>query len=137
MLICWICLLFAGSYYQYQTSEIRFERTDNNQEEGIVIVSGRFDNPIWPLNDDDDTTVEEQGNLVNIPNPGLNNQPATNAKKIKNTNATGGYTAPSNVDYDGDNGSEMSYGFETRQEPVDRRQYIDSLVIGTFNHTII
>ena len=129
-------MLIICRYYQYQTSEVRFERTDNNQEEGIVIVSGRFDNPIWPLNDDD-TTVEEQGNLVNIPNPGLNNQSATNAKKIKNTNATGGYTAPSNVDNDGDNGSEMSYGFETRQEPVDRRQYMDSLVIGTFNHTII
>ena len=122
-------------YYQYRTSEVRFERTDNNREEGIVIVSGRFNNPIWPLNDGDDTSIEEQGNLVNLSTPGLNNQSATNAKKKKNTNETGGYMAPSNVD--GDNGSEMSYGFETREEPVDRQQYMDSLVIGTFNHTII
>ena len=125
-------------YYQYQTSEVRFERADNNQDEGIVIVSGRFDNPIWPLNDSD-TSGEEQSNLVSIPTPGLNNQSATNAKKKKDTNTTGGYKAPSNVDNyaDGDNGSEMSYGFETREEPVDRRQYMDSLVIGTFNNNTL
>ena len=73
---------------------------------------------------------------MSLPTPGLNNQSATNAKKTKDTNT---YITPCNVDYypDDDNGSEMSYGFETRQEPVDRQQYVDSLVIGTFKHTII
>ena len=114
-------------YYQYQTAEVRFE---NSQEEGIVIVPGRFSNPVWQFNDRNETTAEESS----VPTLTLNNQSATNTKKKKNTNVDGGPTvAPNNVDYnidynDDDTGS---YGFETRQEPVDKREYVDSLVIGT------
>ena len=104
----------------------------------IVIVSGRLDNRVRLFNDNSDGSGQEQSNVVSLPTPGLNNYSATNAKKKKDTNT---YKTPSNVDYypddDNYNGSEMSYGFETRQEPVDRQRYVDSLVIGTFKHTII
>ena len=125
-------------YYQYRTAEVRFERPENSpQEEGIVIVSGRFTNPVWQLNDTS-TDAEEESNTSSMPTPPLNNQFATNMKK-KITNESGNYTAPRNVERYGsnDNDSEMSYGFETREEPVTKQQYVDSLVIGTFGNSII
>lgn len=100
----------------------------------MVIVPGRFSNPVWQFNDHDETTAEESS----VPTLTLNNQSATNTRKKKNTNVDGGPVtfAPSNIDYnidyDDDDDGTGSYGFETRQEPVDRREYVDSLVIGTF-----
>lgn len=114
-------------YYQYHTAEVRFE---NNQEEGFVIVPGRFNNPVWQFNDGSGNEATEEES--NIPAPVLNNQSATNAKKKKNTNLDVACkaAAPNNVDYSDDDGAGF-YGFETRQEPVGRREYVDSLVIGT------
>lgn len=128
-----IISLIICRYFQYQTTEVRFERRDNNQDEGIVIVPGRFSNPIWRFNDGSVTSEEESS----VPIPPLNNQSATNStKKKKNTNVDGGdylAIAPINVEYSiKDDDGDGSYGFETRQEPVDMRQYVDSLVIGTF-----
>ena len=113
-------------YYQYQAAEVRFE---NNQGEGIVIVPGRVNNPVWQLRDHSESTTEESS----VPTLTLNNQSATNTKKKKNTNVDGGFVTfgPSNVDYNKDDDDTGSYGFETRQEPVDRREYVDSLVTGT------
>jgi len=130
---------FIHRYFQYQTAEVRFERRNNNQDEGIVVVPGRFNNPIWEFNDSNATSEEESG----VPDPPLNNQSATNiTKKKKNTNVDGvDYLAvvPSNVEYnvndgndDDDDDDEGSYGYETRQEPVDLKQYVDCLVIGTY-----
>ena len=130
-------------YYQYRTAEVRFERPENSsREEGIVIVSGRFANPVWQLNDTTINSEEESSSTSSVPTPPLNNHmhSAANMKNKKITNEFGGYsTAPRNVEcYGGnDNSSEMSFGFETREEPVNRRQYVDSLVIGTFGNSLI
>lgn len=103
-------------------------RFENNQEEGFVIVPGRFNNPVWQFNDSSGNEATEEES--NTPAPVLNNQSATNAKKKKNTNLEVMTAAPNNVDYNDDDGAGF-YGFETRQEPVGRREYVDSLVIGT------
>jgi len=64
---------FIHRYFQYQTADVRFEKRNDNQDEGIVVVPSRFTNPVWEFNDSNATSEEESC----VPDPPLDNQSAT------------------------------------------------------------
>jgi len=97
------------------------------EDDSIVIVPGRFNNPVWNFNDGHCTTTDTQPTM-------LNNEPR------KSTEATNVPLKEKNINVDGNNGrhsvnnDEGCYGVETREDQISLKDYIDGLVIGTMRH---
>jgi len=102
---------------------VRFD----NEDDSIVIVPGRFNNPVWNFNDGhgcSEIPTDTQPTMLN--NKARKSTEATNIKK--NTNVDGNNTRHSVNDDEG------CYGVETREDQISMKDYIDGLVIGTVQH---